>query len=227
MERWGGLCFLSTSPQLVYSKPGEDLSKHNDLSSLLHCCDMQIWFCGWRGRQHGLHLLHSFNNFLNHLYFSLSFFFRISWCISNFLHVYPRLFISVFLTPVSLFQTLSFLMPPFSLSLSIFTHKDFQHLTVPVFFIYPPPPLSLIFSGLSLVLNRQISAGTVAVNTAAPQSLLTHYLSSKERQRRKCSPRSPSFFLSILNDTAAPNWEYVQSGKSINTTDWVSFYMKQ
>lgn len=90
-------------------------------------------------------------------------------------------------------------------ALSIFTHKDFQHLTVPVFFIYPPPPLSLIFSGLSLVLNRQISAGTVAVNTAAPQSLLTHYLSSKERQRRKCSPRSPSFFLSILNDTAAPN----------------------
>lgn len=83
------------------------------------------------------------------------------------------------------YQILSLLIPPLSLC-SIFTHKDFPHRTVPVFF--PPPSVRYYRVYLCCWIGR-LSQEKAALN-AAPLSLLTHCLSLRARLRGKRSPRS-------------------------------------
>lgn len=107
-------------------------------------------------------------------------------------------------------------LPPFShAARSIFTHKDFQTSRSTCVFLPLSLSHSLRYSRLYRpLLNGQISAGKKRRLwiTAAPLSLLTHYLSwrgERERLRRKCKP---TVFPQKLHRTK----EHVQPGKSIN-----------
>lgn len=207
--QWGGdyVSFLLLSWFRV--EPGVDLSKqnHEGLSSQCRCSSMQIWFCGWGGGggADSHHPPHLFNNSFNPLSPSRS------WYISSHLHVFTHRYVlihtSLFLSNLCLLSL--------TLLFSIFTHKDFETSRSTCVFLPLSLSHSLRYSRLYRpLLNGQISAGKKRRLwiTAAPLSLLTHYLSwrgERERLRRKCKP---TVFPQKLHRTK----EHVQPGKSIN-----------
>lgn len=207
--QWGGdyVSFLLLSWFRV--EPGVDLSKqnHEGLSSQCRCSSMQIWFCGWGGGggADSHHPPHLFNNSFNPLSPSRS------WYISSHLHVFTHRYV---LIHTSLFLSNLCLLSLTLLVLFLPT-KTLKRLAAPVFsYLFLSLTLSDIPDSIARCWMGRLAQGKKRRLwiTAAPLSLLTHYLSSRgerERLRRKCKP---TVFPQKLHRTK----EHVQPGKSIN-----------
>lgn len=185
-----------------------DLSKHNHKGfsslSLQQYANLVLWVRGGitKNSYHPPHLL---NNVLSP---------SPSWYISNF-------------SLTSLFSLTSFsLLEHFNTSflshatLFLLT-KTFNILQYLFCSFNPPPPR---YSQLYLwCWIGRLAQEKAAVNTAAPLSLLTHYLSLREKLRRKCRPQC----LSPSSTTPLHQSEDMCCLANPFSTYWVPFNMKR